>query len=227
MQSKLFLPGDTKPIMESTTLFYAGRVYDFLTDSDETTVFDSANNVIKLLDPKRKITTEITTVEIVKTMNLLHVEAREKIVDPKFEESQNPITGEVLLTTVYLSYRLKTFIPPDPGDAQQYVAFASWSLQLGAMLRLQKDSDPIETLPFLLQMRVNEVLKQRQELPLEVVRTLKPQKKRKKPVVTRIEHSIQSQLSQEDYGRINEADDQLHTFSSVNFDEYRKAGQQE
>ncbi|HUY34941.1 MAG TPA: hypothetical protein VMV69_19495 [Pirellulales bacterium] len=228
VQSKLFFPGEKEP-SESTTLFYAGRVYDFLSDPDETTVFDPENDVFKLLDPPRKLKTEITTGEISNRINLLRAAARAQVqlplakfyIDPKFAESQDPNNGELLLTSAYMDYKLKTLIPPNPGAARQYGAFADWSVQLNAMLKLKPMSNPSEMLPFP-RLKVNDVLKQRQELPLEVELTLKPQKKGKKPVVIRAEHSIQPRLSQEDLRRIKEAHEQLHTFDAVAFDEYRR-----
>ncbi|HVC92857.1 MAG TPA: hypothetical protein VND64_04155 [Pirellulales bacterium] len=228
VQSKLFYPDKDEPVSESTTLFYAGRVYDFLSAADETTVFDPQNDEFKLLDSGRKLKTEITTGEIAQKINLLRTAARAQVhlplakfyIDPKFTESQNQ-NGDVLLTSAYLEYKLKTFIPSNPEASRQYCAFADWSVQLDVMLNLKPDSNPSDVLPFA-RLKVNDVLKQRQELPLEVVKTLKPQKKGKKEVIYRSEHSIQPRLAQEDLRRIKEVHEQLHTFNSVSFDEYRR-----
>jgi hypothetical protein len=227
VQSKLIFPGEEPS--ESTTLFYAGRVYDFLSAADETTVFDPQNDEFKLLDARRKLKTEITTGEIAQKINLLRTAARAQVtlpsakfyVDPKFAESQDPKTGEVLLTSAFLDYRLGTIIPPNPEASRQYCAFADWSVQLDVVLKLRPDSNLSEMLPFA-RLKVNDVLKQRQELPLMVEKTLKPQKKGKKPVVLRSEHSIQPRLAQEDLRRIKEVHEQLHTFNAVSFDEYRR-----
>jgi len=227
VQSKLFFPGEEPS--ESTTLFYAGRVYDFLSAADETTVFDPENDEFKLLDARRKLKTEITTGDIAQKINLLRSAARAQVtlplakfyVDPKFAEAQDPVTGDVLLTSAYMDYRLKTFIPPNPEASRQYCAFADWSVQLDVMLRLKPDSNLSEMLPFA-RLKVNDVLKQRQELPLVVEKTLKPQKKGKKPVVLRCEHSIQPRMAQEDLRRIKEVHEQLHTFNAVSFEEYRR-----
>ncbi|HEV3004283.1 MAG TPA: hypothetical protein VGX78_07460, partial [Pirellulales bacterium] len=114
VDTKLYLPGEKEP-SESTTLFYAGRVYDFISDPDESIVFDPDYDMFKLLDPKRKLKTEITTGQISTNITKLRVVLKAKAdsspvekfyLDPRFAESQDPNTGELLLTSAYVDYKL-------------------------------------------------------------------------------------------------------------------------
>jgi hypothetical protein len=223
IHNRIYVPDQKEPI-ESTTLFYNGIVYDFVLRPEETIVFSPNRDLFQLLDPKNKRTTEITTGEISKNMTMLHTAAQARAdkplakfyADPKFAESQDPKTGDVLLTSNYLDYRLKTFPPTNPKAAQDYGRFADWSAQLNAML--YPEGPP----PFP-RLKVNDVLKQRQELPVEVKLT----KKLKKPLVIRAEHSIQPRLSQEDLQRIKEVHVQLVTFEKVKFEKYHERDTQQ
>jgi hypothetical protein len=142
-------------------------------------------------------------------------------LDPRFAEAQDPNTGELLLTSAYVDYKLKTLVPTNPQAARQYGNFADWSVQLNTV------RSDIHTMPFP-RLKVNDVLKQRQELPLEVRLTIKPQKKgNKKPVEIRAEHSIQPRLSKEDLQRIAVVHEQLHTFDNVAWEEYHRADSQQ
>jgi hypothetical protein len=73
-------------------------------------------------------------------------------------------------------------------------------------------------------LKLNEVLKQRQEIPTEIELTMKPEGRRK-PYVIRSEHRIQSGLSASDKRRIDDVAEQLHTFNLVTFEEYHKPPQ--
>jgi hypothetical protein len=229
VDTKLFLPGEKQP-SESTTLFHAGCVYDFISDPEEAIVFDADNDVFKLLDPQRKLQTEITTGQISANIIKLRTVFRPKAdgspvekfyLDPRFAETQDPNTGELLLSSAYLDYKLKTMVPTNPQAARQYGKFADWSLQLNTV---RKDKP---MLPFP-RLKVNDILKQRQELPLEVRLTIKPQKKgNKKPIEIRAEHSIQPRLSKEDLQRIADVGKQLHTFDKVAWEEYHRPDSQQ
>ena len=115
VQSKIFFPGEKKP-SESTTLFYAGRVYDFLSDPEETTVFDPGNDVFKLVDPRRKLKTEITTGEISKKINLLRAgpylscvpDALIQVFEVRLPEGSTAATP-----VVTPSATARTALPPD------------------------------------------------------------------------------------------------------------------
>ncbi len=64
VESKVFSGKDEAPVSESLTLFADGRVYDFLSSPREITVFDFIRGRIVLIDPVRKVRTEMTTEQL-------------------------------------------------------------------------------------------------------------------------------------------------------------------
>lgn len=217
VSNKLHYPNQ-KPI-ESTTLFFTGKVYDFLKTPRETIIFDPSHDQIFILDPDRRLKTQISTGEISTQINRLREAARQHKSElvrgsaaPRFSEAVDPKTGVLKLTNRWMKYEIESTAPNHPQVARQYCEFADWSAQLNALL-----NPP--TLPFP-RLAVNEVLRQRQEVPTKITLTLTPEEKHHKEMVIRSEHMMQMALSQTDKALIEEAHAQLHTFSDVSFDDY-------
>lgn len=218
-----FKPGD-KPVV-STTLFSSGRVYDFMFSPMETIVFDPAHDLILILDPNRQVKTEVTTGEISTDIGKLREAARnhknERIRDlavAKFTEAVDPKSGKLILTNRWMSYELVTKPPEDPQAARQYAEFADWLAQLNAKLNPAEPPFP--------RLALNEVLRQRQELPLEIVRKTLSEQRRHKELVVHSEHTIIMSLSHDDQKRLQEAHDQMHMFAKVSFDEYHRVNEE-
>jgi hypothetical protein len=221
--NKVFFP-ETPPAT-STTLFSAGRVYDFLEAAGgtimETVVFDKRNDLIILLDPNRQMRTEISTGEVSTQMGRLREAAKQPNLpesirfsaNPVFGERVDPDTGKLVLDGKWMQYVVTTEAPKNPFTAKQYNEFADWLAQTNSLL-----SPPNMPFP---RLKLNEVLKQRQEIPTEIELTIKPEGRRK-PYVVRSEHNIQWALSSKDKQRIDEVGEQLHKFNLVTFEEYHK-----
>lgn len=221
VDNKLYFP-EQKPIA-STTLFAAGRVYDFLDHPQETIVFDKNNDLIIILDPQRKMKTEISTGNVSTDISRLREAARshssESIrmsASPRFAETVDPKTGRLTLDGKWMQYVVATEAPKNPFAAKQYNEFADWLAQINALL-----NPPM--MPFA-RLKLNEVLKQRQEIPVEIQLTLRGEGRRK-PLVVRSEHSVKWALSQADKERLDEVAAQLHTFNLVSFEEYHRPPQ--
>ena len=217
ISNKLYFP-DEQPV-ESITLFHTGKVYDFLKTPRETIIFDPARDQVLILDPDRQLKTQITTGEISTQIGRLREAGKQHkrplisfTAAPKFSETLDPKTGTLKLASRWMSYEVKTKAPDNPQVAKQYCQFADWLAQLNALL-----NPP--TMPFP-RLALNEVLRQRQELPSEITLTLIPEERRHKETVIRSEHNIQMTLSRSDLQQIEEAHKQLHTFAEVGFDEY-------
>lgn len=218
-----FKPGD-KPVI-TTTLFASGRVYDFMFSPLETIVFDPAHDLIVILDPNRQVKTEVTTGEISTQIGKLREAARnhktERIRDlaaAKFAETVDPKSGKLMLTNRWMSYEVATEPPQDPQAARQYAEFADWLAQLNALLSSAEPPFP--------RLALNEVLRQRQELPLEITRKTASEQRRHKELVVHSEHTIIMSLSHEDQKRVQEAHDHMHMFAKVSFDEYHRVNEE-
>ena len=73
VDSKLYMGNEEKPISEITTIFRSGFVYDFITDPNkkndpETTIFDSLRGRFVVIDPQRRVWTQVST-EALKTFS--------------------------------------------------------------------------------------------------------------------------------------------------------------
>ncbi len=218
VNNKLYFP-EKEPVV-STTLFAAGRVYDFLDKPQETIVFDKNNDLIVILDPQRKMKTEISTgnvsTDIGRLREAARAHTRESIrmsASPKFSETINPKTGQLTLDAKWIQYVVTAEAPKNPFAAKQYNEFADWLVQVNALL-----NPPMMPFP---RLKLNEVLKQRQEIPVKIQLTLGGEG-RKKPLVMRSEHSVQWGLSHADKERIDQVAEQLHTFNEVSFEEYHR-----
>lgn len=221
--NRVFFPD--KPPVASTTLFAAGRVYDFLEARDgkimEAMVFDKPNDLIILLDPNRQMRTEISTGEVSTQMGRLREAAKQPSLpesvrfsaNPKFSERVDPKSGKLTLDGKWMQYVVTAEAPKNPFTAKHYNEFADWLAQTNSLL-----NPP--SMPFA-RLKLNEVLKQRQEIPTEIELTMKPEGRRK-PYVIRSEHRIQPGLSASDKRRIDDVAEQLHTFNLVTFEAYHK-----
>src|SRR5262245_1075333 len=75
IETKVFVGDEEEPVSETTTLFYDQAVYDFLTAPEQIAVFRKAGGGrpgrFILLDPERRIRTELSTDQIAGAMNKL------------------------------------------------------------------------------------------------------------------------------------------------------------
>jgi hypothetical protein len=229
VSNKIYFP-EAKVPETSTTLFHAGRVYDFVETTGgatlETIVFDKTNDLIIILDPNRKMRTEITTGQVATQIGRLHEAAKQHSnkesvrfqATPQFSERVDSKTGELTLDNKWMRYVVETEAPKNPFAAKQYNEFADWFAQTNALL-----NPP--WLPFP-RLKLNEVLKKRQEIPLHIELTMKPEG-RGKPYTIRSEHNVTWTLSTRDKQRIDDVNVQLHTFNLVSFDEYHRVPENE
>ncbi|HET6879226.1 MAG TPA: hypothetical protein VFI31_03685 [Pirellulales bacterium] len=227
VENKIYNPHDKKAQpAETTTIFASGRVYDFMEAPAETIVFDPSQDLFLLLDPNRRMMTQVTTGDVSTEITKLREaaqnhksEAVREAAAAKFSESIDPKTGALKLTNRWMKYEVETMAPSQPQVARQYAEFADWMAQLNVLLR---SADP----PFP-RLALNRVLRQRQELPVKITRTTSAEEKsafrlKEKESVICSEHKILMALDKEDRERIEEAGREMHTFEKVSFEEYHR-----
>ncbi len=142
IDSKIYAGKQTEPISQSVTLFRAGLVYDYLVEPKRVAVFDKPRGRFILLDPERKLRTEIETSEVARFMSELEQYASthgtafvKGVIDPKFEASMDQKTGELMMIGNSITYRLETIKPESQEVVQQYREFSDWYARLNAMAR--------------------------------------------------------------------------------------------
>lgn len=222
IESKIYVGNEPKPSSENLTLFRGGQVYDFLTKPNETTVFDKPRGRVILLDPARKVRTEIKSDKLVAFTDELKIWAAKQTdpflkfaADPRFEESQDP-SGDLLFASPFISYRVSTVKANTEAVAQQYLEFSDSYARLNAL------TNP-GSVPPLPRLAINAALYKTQSIPERVQMTM-PARQRigGKPTVLRSEHSTAWRLLESDLQRIDEADEQLVTFTPVPLEHYLK-----
>ena len=218
---------EVEPVSETTTLFRGGTVYDFLGDSQQIAVFrkplGSAPGRFILLDPQRKIRTELSTGQLQKFATGLKAwsAAQDDPLlkfnsNPNFQESWDASSAELTLASPVVQYRVVTEPMPSRQAALQYREFSDWYARLGALLY------PGSTPPFA-RLAVNAALSEYQAMPTEVhLRIAEYKSLRKDDIVMRSEHTITWRLSKADQDRIDQAGAYLVQFPEVELGEFQR-----
>lgn len=218
IDSKVYLK--SKPIAENLTLFHGDRVYDFMSNPSEITVFDPAPGRMRflLLSPARKMRTEVKVAEVSKLMERLREYAKSSedgfmkfLADPQFEESYDASTGVLKMTSPWMEYKLTTLDAPSAQVSEQYSQFSDWYAKLNTM------TTPGKIPPFA-RMVVNNALKKHKQVPSDVELTLHL----KEEVTLTSDHKVAWRLLEDDMQKIRQVDDYLARFKSVSFQEYFK-----
>jgi hypothetical protein len=169
----------------SLTLFHAGKVYDYIESLDETVIHDPVHNRFLILRKRHDLTTEITQDEVRRFLGLAHTHARELIADwqkegksrreaiaalefqllPEFTVQDHEKTKKLSLISPQLRYDVTYAAAPSPEIVQTYLKSADWTAQLNSIL------NPHALLPAA-RLRLNDELRQRDVLPVEVELTI-------------------------------------------------------
>jgi hypothetical protein len=223
IETKVFNGKEKSPASHNTTLFHAGSVYDYLSDPDRVAVFDPQHGRFILLDPKRKVKTEVKTADVLAFSEKFHEFSSKSAnafmrfaADPEFDTrfSEN---GELAMTSPHLTYRVATEPAGTLEAAQQYREFSDWYARFNAMAHVGS------TPPFP-RMAVDAEMAKRAVVPTEVQLTIPAQTSLGVRAATmRSEHHVSWRLLQRDLNRIAETANQLVTFRQVDFDEYQAA----
>jgi len=222
IENKIFAGDEKKPRIQSTTIFYAGVVYDYLENPAEVTVFDKAHGRFVLLDLTRRIKTELTTQSVAALTERLRERARTQpdpflqfLADPEFDEQFDETAGELTFASPWVTYRLTTVDADSEAISQQCRAFSDWYCQLNTMI------NPGTRPPFA-RMIVNAALADRRQLPREVHLTLRPKARLiPKRITVRSQHQLIRRLVQSDRGRVAQTDQFMAIFKPVSFEEYQ------
>ena len=191
--------GSPRPVCEVTTLFRSGFVYDFLRHPEikdpETTIFDPFKGRLVVIDPERKLWTQVSAADIQDFTSKLRIEAAGHtdgllnfLAAPKFKETTE--NGQTVLTSAFIVYKLKTVPAKSAEVSHEYAEFSHWFAQLNVMVK------PGQLPPFA-RLKINEMLEERQLLPTEVQLTIEP----KEPRVANHDAPRRASLSMDPVGR--------------------------
>ena len=209
-----------KEAVESVTMFRGGVVYDFIDSPEEITILDPPRDRFVVLDVTRKVKVAVTEVTIKAFSEKLRQEAQARkvdllvfLADPKFDETYDESSGELSMTSPWMSYKVKTAEPKFPVATAQYAAYSDAQTQLNTLLKPG-------SLPPFARMALNSALADRGRLPTEVQLTRYAQTRGSKQVTIKAEHRLQWRLLEADRERIDAADRHLATFTEVSLGDY-------
>jgi hypothetical protein len=222
VENKVFIGAAKEPQVRSTTIFYQGVVYDYLEDPAEVTVFDKARGRFVLLDPQRRIKTELTTARVEDFSERLRQWAHEQSdpllnfhADPHFSETVDEATGELVFDSPRVVYRVSAVEAGSEAVASRYREFSDWYGRLNTML------NPGARPPFP-RMLVSRSLEQREQIPRAVELTLRPRDILSRPISARSEHLLIRRLLESDRNRMAETDRFMAMFEAVDFVDYQR-----
>lgn len=223
IETKVYSGKGEKPTSQSTTLFRAGLVYDFLSGEDEViTVYEPEKNRFVLLAPDRKTQVEISLEEITDFVDNLRDQAAARretmmkfLAEPEFSVELDETSGTLLMQSIWLNYRLSTVVAPNDDVARQYGDFSDQFARLNSLL------NPGSLPPFS-RLVVNEQLRDHKLIPTDVQLTLLPKETKRKQVSLRAEHQVEWKLRPGDYKRMDRAGRFLDEFRIVTLDDYRQ-----
>ena len=218
IETKIFVGDAEEPASQTTTLFQGGVVYDFLAEPEQIAVFRKPGGGkpgrFILLDPQRRVRTELSTDQLAGAMNKLrNWAARQRdpllkfAANPQFEESFDRTTGQLLLASHEESYTIKTEPADAPDALAEYREFLDWYTRLNALLAAGPPPEP--------RLQVNAALARYQIVPVtvELVRAGE-----KEPL--RAEHEFNWLLSKKDLARIDDACASLAAYRPVDNEEF-------
>jgi hypothetical protein len=229
IDTEILVGDQKKPAAESLTIFKGGVVYDFaLGAQQEITIFDPVRGRFTLLDPARKWRTGLGSQAVLDYALQFDTEAAQSgnpvfafAANPHFatsvdeyEENGQKLT-RLTLAAQPLAYVAVARAADKPDAMAAYRQFADWYARL--------NTTRSGNLPTRARLELNKVLAERQLLPLEITRTIRPSGLLAREVTVKSRHLMNWTLSGEDHKRIERAGEYLATFQQVDFDEYRTA----
>lgn len=214
MQTEVF-QGREK-VAQTLTLFVKGDlVYDFIQDDDQqtlqTTVFDWRRRRFILLDVKRQLKTEISTVQLMEVLDYL----AQRIPQPDDSEFQVDVAAnnkQLTLRGKKLAYEAVGSTPKEAIATHRYQLFADWYARLNAT----RNGNP----PPFARIQLNAELARKGLIPAQITRTVHGNRK-----LVRSKHSTLWTLSNTDRTRIQKTGDQIAQFRSVTPEVFWKSEQ--
>jgi hypothetical protein len=225
VENRVYREAKKQPLSRSTTIFHQGAVYDFLAEPAEVIVFEPEASRFVLLDTARRVRCELTTRQVETFIARLQETAAEQddpfwrfLAAPELTERFDAATGELSLSSPWISYRVLTAELEGSSVANRYREFADWYAKLNTMLH--PGSNPPSA-----RLTLNVALARRNLVPKEVHLTMTP--KRSLPprrLRLRSEHQIVVSLSVGDLDRVAQASEFMQIYRQVGFQDYRRNG---
>ena len=209
--------------VKSLTIFYDGRVYDFIGDHGQITIYDKAAGMLTLLDPSCRLKTTVTTENLAEDF-IHHREALRKsdnpfhnyLAEPFFEENAfEAESGLMYFRSPWIEYRFETVPLVDPVVSEVYYDFC----RQFTLLNIRTGSSPTS----MIRNALNPILEQHQRFPGKINMTIYP---RGKVILSRMAvhaeatHTFVWRLQSPDETKVKQANRCRELFREVPLDNY-------
>ncbi|MCA9103461.1 MAG: hypothetical protein KDA63_20045 [Planctomycetales bacterium] len=220
VENRVYVADDTDPISTSTTLFAVDGVYDFLTETGETTIYEPASGRLVVMAPRDQLRTQWQTSQLAEYNHQFQKWAESQsdpqlsfFAAPEFSETRGRAGKSIRLSSDLLVYEVDTLRPDEKSTAARYADASDWFAQL-AGVRTAGERPPFARL------RLDESLVQVGVVPREVRKRLVPA--RGPAIRVRSTHEYAWSLTAADQRRIDEARRQLAALPAVEPAEYER-----
>ena len=132
LENRVYAGDEEQAKTQSTTIFYHGVIYDFLDDPAKVVIFDKPSKRFIMLDPRRRMTAELSTAEVAAFLARLKQRALHQPdpaiqfqAEPKLTERFDSAGATLTLSSEWLTYRAR-LATVSPTIAKQYREFSDW-----------------------------------------------------------------------------------------------------
>lgn len=223
VDSRVFLATERTPFVETTTLVQGDRVYDFLAEPEEVTIYSASAGQFFVLDAVRGIRADVPTSQIAQFKQQLKertAESRQPLLRflaaPRFDETWDEASGRLRLGSKWVRYAVRTEAWEDAEALQAYQRYSDWQVQFNALM------NPGGLPPFA-RLELNKSLAARRRFSTHVELFVDRSDLEAENVQLRAEHAAFWRLTEADQARIEQAEARLASFHPVTVTEYRKA----
>jgi len=209
--------------VKSLTIFYDGRVYDFIGDHGQITIYDKTAGMFTLLDPSCRLKATVTTETLAEDF-LRRREAFRKsddpfqnyLVEPFFEKNDYEAeSGLMYFRSPWVEYRFETVTLADPTVSETYYDFC----RQFTLLNVRTGSSPTS----MIRNELNPILEQNRRFPGKVSITLYPRGKvilSWYAVHAESTHTFVRRLQSPDKMKVEQADRYRELFLEVPLNDY-------
>lgn len=225
INNKVYLEKEEKPVSQSCTMFYDGKVYDFMTNPEETIIYDPEQQRFLLLCAATQSQCMLSLDEVLEFGRMMKEsipqvkdEFLRNCLDPKFEISVDEKTEQQIFEQAKIIYKVSTQRELTKGMAKAYADFANNYAILNVLLSPQN-------IPPFARIKINETIAEKDELP-ETVEVI--MKRRFNPLSTslgkqrvRTVHNFMSGLGDADMKKIRKSGEYFGQYKQISFSEYQ------
>lgn len=228
-------PDLRSPIARSTTLFHAGKAYDYLDSSGEITVFEPNQERFWLVSPARRERTSVSFADLENRLHQASARAEKFLKEvsagghpdakdiaalvetqlrPKLSEAMSADGKTLRLESSVMSYQATLAPSPDTALITAYTRYVDWTARLNFVL-YPRSNPPAPRL------RLNAALVQHSAFPL----TVRLELHQKPALIREATHQFEWKLTSTDRRQIQQWEQSLvdPAYKSVSFDSFRLA----